>query len=143
MHPSIPVDCLAFLSSIMQLSTHTKQLLHTSRTHTCAAAAGGSTQVQDAMDDWTANVGGGGPPRRDRPQGWRDGQDRYGTQSERGGFARPRGLTAEPYQVGICLGGAGRDRVASVVVCDCCESMCVCVCRQRVGCHLIRLQEAV
>jgi hypothetical protein len=55
-------------------------------------------QVQAAMDDWTAQLGGG-PQRRDRPQGWRDGQDRYGNTTERQGFARPRGLAAEPYQV--------------------------------------------
>lgn len=58
-----------------------------------------SPQVQAAMDDWTAQLGGG-PQRRDRPQGWRDGQDRYGNTTERQGFARPRGLAAEPYQVG-------------------------------------------
>jgi hypothetical protein len=64
-------------------------------------------QVQEAMDDWTANLGGGGAPgRRDRPQGWRDGQDRYGNQQERSGFARPRGLAAEPYQV-RCVAVAG------------------------------------
>jgi hypothetical protein len=51
------------------------------------------------MDDWTEQLGGG-PQRRDRPQGWRDGQDRYGNTTERQGFARPRGLAAEPYQVG-------------------------------------------
>lgn len=52
------------------------------------------------MDDWATSLGAG-PQRRDRPLGWRDGQDRYGQQQERTGFARPRGLAAEPYQVGL------------------------------------------
>jgi hypothetical protein len=55
-------------------------------------------QVQESMDDWAAGMGAA-PQRRDRPQGWRDGQDRYGNQQERTGFARPRGMAAEPYQV--------------------------------------------
>lgn len=58
------------------------------------------------MDDWAAGIGAA-PQRRDRPQGWRDGQDRYGQQQERVGFARPRDLSHKPYQVGCMQCGHG------------------------------------
>lgn len=74
------------------------------KVYDCVAALSPVVQVQESMDDWAAGMGAA-PQRRDRPQGWRDGQDRYGVvQQERVGFARPRGLSHEPYQVGWWVG---------------------------------------
>jgi hypothetical protein len=78
-----------------------------------AARARRVPQVQASMDDWTATMGGGAPPRR----GWQGERDnRFGGMNvERTGFVRPHGLAAQPYQVRACACVCVRVRVRACV----------------------------